>query len=600
MLRLFRANQSSLKVWRPISTAVYSVRHNSSASKPISESRVSNVEVEKDLKDEKEINEVSLPWYLRDDITSLLVEKKEILLPEIPPHAPPQVEEFLTLMARDYGMDNIMLFDMTQLPDDHEYKENNKDVDFIVVATGKSEKHIYKAANELRTHLKHKYNAMPSIEGMVSSAITPSMRRRLLRRARKGPLATDNDYGKAANSWVICHHDGIDMHMLTAPRREELNLESLWCKPEDADKFSQDSFVTSESDHIFSGIRRYHTFARAYSLATSDLESIYYKLQSQPVDAAEEELKRLQNLFEQSFLHPSIKDHGLRFQFWKTLHLARPDLVSLAQVEDALLAKYCSAESLKADMTQEKIDDITEYVKLLIDTPTRDSHKALVDLAFDRLSKIISTLYTFSNEKFSLAKNPQLVPLLWRLTYVEVKEPVIGSRDVDRFIQEQVAVATSPGPVITMASNRARDILHLIGYHTKTHPGSVPTASLRELILFTYGNAGKWDKFWQEWDNYCFEKNFTPAESVEKWTRICVYLSMRRNKAEALRFLENYWNNASSVAGSVYKSLQANGEEFNSPDERVAFKRALTNMIAMFETPEKVPFEGILLYVDQL
>lgn len=547
-------------------------------------------------------SDLSVPWYLREEVTSQLVESKEIVLPEIPAHAPPQVKEFMVLLARDYGLDNLMLFDMTQLPEEHEFKENNKNIDFIVIATGKSEKHIYKAASELRIYLKHTYNTVPLMEGMVSSAITPSMRRRLLRRARKGPLATDNEYGKSANSWVICHHDGIDLHMLTQARREELNLESLWCKPEDAHKFLQDSFDTQESDNIFSGIRRFHTLARNYSSVSSDLESLYLKLQNRPVDAPTEELKLLQTSFDQCFVQLSLKDHRIRFQFMKTLHLIRPQLVTFTQVENALLAKYTSQESLEADLAQEKIDDITEYAKLLIDSPSFDSYagKSRVDASLDALSRIISTLYTFSNDKLSLSANPQLVPLLWRLTYIEENNTVIGPHDIDRFIQHGTSITASPGPAITMAGNSSRSILHLIDHHKQLEHGTTATAALRELILLTYGNAGKWDKFWHEWENIFFEKSFEPAEAVEKWTRMCVYLSMRNNRAECLRFLENYWNNSGSVSGSVLASLKANNEQFNSEDEKVAFKKAMARMLGFFETSGKVPFEGIKLYVDLL
>ncbi|KAM9889020.1 hypothetical protein OXX79_012445, partial [Metschnikowia pulcherrima] len=111
-------------------------------------------------------DDITVPWYLREDIKSSLLDEKEVKIPEVPPHAPDHVSEFLELLAKDYGMENLLLFDMTTLEESHEFKANNRNVDFIIISTGKSERHILKAATEFRTHIKHKFDVLPSTEGM--------------------------------------------------------------------------------------------------------------------------------------------------------------------------------------------------------------------------------------------------------------------------------------------------------------------------------------------------------------------------------------------------------------------------------------------------
>ncbi|SGZ48099.1 CIC11C00000000585 [Sungouiella intermedia] len=576
-------------------------RFNTNISKHTTNADTAQVKAESP---EIETSTEEIPWYLRDDITSDLVETKKIELPEIPTHAPPQVEEFINLLAHDYGMDDLLLFDMTLLPEEHEFKETNKNIDFVIISTGKSEKHIYKAANELRLHLKHTYNTVPLIEGMVSNAKTPAMRRRLLRRARKGPLATDNDYGRAANSWVMCSHEGIDVHMLTGPRREDLNLESLWCAPEDLHKYTSNQTTSQESDNIFSGIRRFHTmtnFRRHYSNNSSNLEAYLYQLNSKAGQLNTDEITLLKNMFEDTFQNASLRDHEVRFQFWKSLHLANPELFTFQDAEDALLAKYASVNALTDDLSLQKLNDVAEYAKLLLDTPSRAHDKPLSDVALDKLSKFIAALYEFSTDKFTLSGNPLLIPLLWRLCYHEhqnVRQLSPGTVDAVIHSGQPIEVCEA-SPLITIASKNARDVLSLVDYFTqKVDFGTVPTYALSELILFTYGNASKWGKFWNQWEDMCFSKSVEPDVAVERWTRLAVYLSCRGDKSSMRSFLLNYWSASNSVGGSFVKAFEANGNTFNSERESSALRRAILSMVNSFDGDQT--FDGIRNQVESI
>lgn len=528
-------------------------------------------------------DDITIPWYLRDEIKSTLLDEKEITLPEIPPHAPAHVLEFLNLLATDYGMENLLLFDMTTLDETHEFKANNVNVDFIIISTGKSERHILKASTEFRTHIKHKYQVLPSTEGIVSTAKTPAMRRKLLRRARKGPSSTDNDYGRAANSWVLFHHENVDVHIMTAERRQDLNLESIWCRPEDLHLYEQKLAAPVESDHIFSGIRYLHT--RAGRRNYSSIEGPKHHLQtllSLPVNVGLSELKGLKSQFDSEFSGTSVENYGIKYQFYKTLHLHCPELVSFQEVESVLLEKYASTEILSEDLSRQKLSDVTEYAKLLLDSSsTQLASVESTDTALDKLSLFISVLYRFSSEKFSMSKDPEFIPLLWRLTFCS-KGDFVTPGDIDQFIKTRdTTIAGKSGePLIALASNNARNVLTLIDFHNKTiGNGSSITPAFQELVLYTYGNAGKWKKFWEEWDSMFFPNTPLPLSALEMWVRLVTYLLIVSNHSQSLHFLDYCWRNGSGVSGSFMECLDANKRKFNSKDEKDALLKAMYVMV---------------------
>lgn len=557
---------------------------------------------------QSEEQDTSVPWYLRQDVASNLLERKEIEVPEIPIDSPPHLSDLLTLLAKDLGIDELKIFDIASLDDTHEFKTNHLDLNFIIIGTGKSERHIYKAATELRTHIKHAYGVVPSVQGMVSSGKTPAQRRRLLKKARKGPSATDNDYGFTANSWILCNHDGVEVHILSAQRRAELNLEQIWCPPEDLHLYQESQSVDYESDNVLHsfgrrrGQRRLHTSARNYSsLSDSDnLTQILEKLENLPVTVKDRDILQLQHQFNDIFSGASIREFDIRTRFLKTIHLARPELVSFEDVEESLLQKYTSAATWAQDMATDKINDITEYTRLLVDSPTRavDSKEAS-DYSLDKLSSFISALYEFSSEQFSMSANPLFLPLLWKLANVESKEPVT-SRMVSDVISGKASLVPSNGELSSqLAPNNARDILCLASHHDKTFNTSL-VSEHKELILFTFGNCGKWDKFWRELDSSTFLSSYTPSERIDQWVRLAVFLALTGNKSQAFKFLSELWKNSSSVSGNFLDAFADNNYKFSSDSLRVAFATAIRQMIQVLEGDNGELFEEIKMTVDQL
>lgn len=491
---------------------------------------------------------LAVPWYLRTDVKATVPDTAPVLKPDIPSHAPPHVAEMIELLADSYGMEDIVLFSVRDLPEDHDFKLKQTDVDFVILCSGRSEKHLFKAGNELRTHLKHSCGSAPAIEGIVSSALSPALRRRLIKRARKGPMATDNHYGRTPNSWVLMHQDRVDVHMLTLERRTELNLELLFCKPEDTPKYTPTASQREPSDDIFSGIRRYHT------------------------------LRQLPRYL-------STRAHDEQFQKAREAHMADPESVSLASVEEQLLEKYADvslALDRSVDFGAEKAKDVVEYMRLLLDSPALPSDsKESVDAKLEKLAGFVRHIYAFSNDRFSFSE-PLFIPLLWRMAYIEHGKAITPAL-VDDIILKNAPMTPLESSTL-IAGNRARDVQFLIRHYTEhIEPGTELSPSFKELVLFTYGNAGKWDAFWEQWDTNAFLSSATPSEKMTQWVRLCVYLRLANNRAQMLFFFNNLFDASSNVSGSLVDAYGAGCTN----DEKQALKQALTEMVDQLEPEGK-------------
>jgi len=587
-------------------------------------------ETKEGISNGEDVAEDSVPWYLRDDSSSPLLETKKVELPVVPDHAPTTVQTFLELLSDEYGLEDIELFDLTQLDPDNEYHADNQPSDYMIICTGKSEKHIYKASNELRTYIKHNFDLIPKIEGMASNSKTPAARRRMLRRARKGPLATDNDYGRTPNSWVMCDTvvNNICIHILTESRRNELNLESLWCREEDIEKYSRSDSTAEESDDIFIGIRRFHTmtpFARHYqqnrlyssSSSNGALEAHYHKLSLGNPTA--EGLKQQIKSFEADFQDPGIKDYNTRFKFYRSIHIQNPEVVCFDELTFILLDKYSSLKIIlnnDIDISKERIQDAVDFMKLLIDSPeirgqfdlsNSKQVNAYSDELYDKLSHFLSTLFQFSKEQIDVSHHPEFLPLLWRLSFFQKDDIVIGSRMIEDIIYKEGDIPDLPAqPSIFQAKNRARDVLDLINYYNqKINENALPTNSFKELLLFTYGNSGDWDKFWNTWEisfNLLNNSKIDSKSSIKNWVRLIVYLAIRNDRSAIVYFLNNYWNCSTSVAGSFIEDFELNNNAFNSEEEKRSFKSSVNKMLNSInnENEGNPSFSNVKEFVDSL
>lgn len=170
-----------------------------------------------------------VPWYLREEQTSALsrpIFKAE--KPVIPPGSPQGVEPIVDFMVDKLGVDEIKIFDIKDV--DLPYQSMS---DYMVICTGKSPKHLQKAINELKMFMKRELGIYPDVEGLLKQNSLVRFKRRIKRKNPKARISRDYEFGLGVNSWIIANYDNVSIHMLTSERRAELNLEYLWCKPEE-------------------------------------------------------------------------------------------------------------------------------------------------------------------------------------------------------------------------------------------------------------------------------------------------------------------------------------------------------------------------------
>ncbi|KAK9369309.1 hypothetical protein V1509DRAFT_620349 [Lipomyces kononenkoae] len=169
----------------------------------------------------------STPWYLREANTHATVTNVAPL-PDIPEDAPAEVTEILNYLATDLGLAELSLVDL-----------RNRNTQFgpnaiMIVGTARSDRHLIRASEDLRVHLKKAYRAKSRIEGLVSNDNLKIQERRIKKKISKytGDVsAYENDLrASAKNSWVFFDSrvKGIHIHVITSEKRWQLDLEGLW------------------------------------------------------------------------------------------------------------------------------------------------------------------------------------------------------------------------------------------------------------------------------------------------------------------------------------------------------------------------------------
>ncbi|KAH3671828.1 hypothetical protein OGAPHI_000014 [Ogataea philodendri] len=384
-------------------------------------------------------------------------------------------------------MSNIEVFDLRNPRDPDSVNEGAQEVaDFMVVATGKSAKHLQKATLELNLFVKHQLKSLTSNEGLLSTAQLAKFRRRLLKRGKKGPSYAMNDYGAAANTWVMvdCKDDNIAVHLLTEERRDDLDLESLWAQ----DKSKYENRKTRvDDDNIFSGFRFMHTMRRPVSAGGILTQLAGFRSYSQ-----------------------------VGFDQLKRLHLENPKACPLDKVQNHLLTK-------QAQGTLVTSREIAELVELILQSAEfHDGLTSETEVFSRRTNTILHILSTF-NPILTEKDITELLPTL-----------VIAGSQADN---ENFVKLNSKEPKPNPELRYSVQVNHLYRLYESIFKNRkfAPFLTQMDLIFLTiFANRNNWVYMKKVVDSALARQDFVPVEAALN------FLSISGTPAQCLEFIDAY------------------------------------------------------------
>ncbi|AET41235.1 Atp25p Ecym_7409 [Eremothecium cymbalariae DBVPG len=240
------------------------------------------------------------PWYLQQTSNESRIDTSSPFIGQVqlPKTAVPTTITSITAYLRDkLGMTDIVCFKTSE-----SHRPSVKS-GYIIICSAKSNRHGARSVVELMKFVKTEYDVLPTKEGGISAQ---EMRKRYRRIQRRGTLSTASVMNGTDSDWYLVDckvrdsEGGIYVHILTTGRREELNLEELYCTQEEKQlyiktpKTSDDTIsFDSDDDNVLAGLkrlalknsRRYYSTSASASPGSSLL---YDTLSVQDYDAANE------------------------------------------------------------------------------------------------------------------------------------------------------------------------------------------------------------------------------------------------------------------------------------------------------------------------
>ncbi|ESX02070.1 hypothetical protein KL918_005118 [Ogataea parapolymorpha] len=436
------------------------------------------------------LNSSDAPWYLRQTPQKSAV-LNQTPLPELPANSPDTLQPLLEFVAQKLGMTDIEVFDLRGADSEQTSNEGAQEVaDFMIIATGKSSKHLQKATFELNFYVKHQLKSLSTHEGLLTTGQLAKFRRRLLKRGKKGPSYAMNNYGAEPNTWVMvdCKKDNIFVHFMTPERRAAMNLEALWAK--DKEKY-ENRAQPAEDDSIFSGFRFMHTMRR-------------------PMNA-------IQVLTQLSrFSRSSSTETAGRFQQLKEQHLADPASCPLDRLENHLKSKQANGRLVTAK-------EISKLVEVVLQSA--EFHEGLeTDTAVfnKRYARIFSILETFS-PVLTEKDIQELLPVL----------VVAGSQiDADGFVT--LASTTQDSDVQFRYSPMIHKLYNLCHKLYQSRKDAAFVTKMDLLFLTIFANRGNWVYMKKVLEAALQREDFVPVQAALK------FLSINGTSAQCLEFVDNY------------------------------------------------------------
>lgn len=160
------------------------------------------------------------PWYLAEK--TVTAEHENPKMPSVA-NAPPMLKKITEFVTTELNLQDVEIVDRRQ-------EDSPIGPVIMILGTGKSSRHIGKAAQRLSTYIKHEFRTTASKDGVLSANFLRLFQRREQNRLqnKRLPIMERQRPAKVA-SWVVLDTKlgGIHVHIMDAERRRSLDLENL-------------------------------------------------------------------------------------------------------------------------------------------------------------------------------------------------------------------------------------------------------------------------------------------------------------------------------------------------------------------------------------
>ena len=400
----------------------------------------------------------SKPWYLdisenkEEDSNSPFI--KPIRFP--PTEIPASLETISKYLNDKLAVTDIVVFDTAH---SNSATSIQSMASYVLIGTVKSFRHLQNCNDELIKFIKETFDEVPKSEGLVTSGILRKRQRRLGRKTNLGKIAKiEND----ESGWCLIDSnvDGLFINIMTEERRDDLNLEELYCRVEELDQYKKQINLNppaEEEDDVLLGLRklmmkntkRYYstvgespkpTFLEALTIQDLDSASKLIKEEKKPYHVIASALGRLPNhieldaenwikLFNEATPTEGPLDYeywGARFKFFQLLYISKRNNIEENTQLDASTIKEFNRE------LNYFINDFFRFKQLALCQPTREELIGFLEICIQhlKLSKsynqlisvnmwILKALQSYQYSDPKVVHDPRVIKLLVKSMHTE-------------------------------------------------------------------------------------------------------------------------------------------------------------------------------------
>ncbi|OAA38807.1 Ribosome-associated, Iojap-like protein [Metarhizium rileyi] len=475
------------------------------------------------------------PWFLDIEPPRHPPSLHMPCLPKAPQDSPELMEPMIKYIYEDMGLDDISLMDLRELDPPAALGPNL----IMLLATARSERHLHIASGRFVRWLRRNYKVVARADGLIGPGELKTKLRRLRKKAKlmgtNAMILPGGDNG-ISTGWVCVNFSTSDraldetvsfdesgrfsgfgaaptgttivVQCMTEPRRNELNLETLW---QGVLKRNLEQTMKIKGQTVRNQAELEQLVSSKIQLPNNPSTTQWQKMQ---------QASQQQRYFSTSARRPQFPGDGV------------------SRSTDTQLEN----PSLPAEPKESELQTLKRRIT--------DLHISGTSLSQEVLGRLISAVFHASHSEYNASTRLELVDQL--LLTAEERGISVQSKDMLVTLIESIATSTAYGPQL----ERAQSNLEYLLLNLQT-----PLEHSETLRLMrAYAERRAWNRFWDTFRAPARFRISRPAELYELAYRVMVSTRDVKMCTDALRWVYPEMLKEEVpvyLTGPVYNALKA-------------------------------------------